>query len=122
MSYLCSFKFPVEFEFCDATCTILIQNISNLKEKPNEKDLDGNVVSFASQRPTLKLGRAFQEVSIEKIIELISISSGRVNLIVTDIDLKKILDRSPKFKIKIKDPIRHKCEDFIKVVKAAGCH
>jgi len=81
MSKLGCVKFSIDFEFSDATCTYLIQRISNLKKIPNMRNEEGEVLAdFKSQRHTLRLGRSFQNVSIEKIVELVLVSSERINL------------------------------------------
>lgn len=79
-SKLCGVGFQMKFKFSDATCRVLTNSLSNLLiEKIPEK------------RYNLKLGESLNEVSFNSLIELVQMAYMRVNLDISEVDIKTML-------------------------------
>ena len=73
-------------------------------------------------KPKLRLGRSFDNINIECLIQVISTCSQRVILEPTDINMKGILEKSKAYIKRLQKPQDTDCKDFIEVVRASGCH
>ena len=70
----------MKFKFSDPTCRVLTNSLSNLLiEKIPEK------------RYNLKIGESLNEVSFISIIDLVTLAYMRVNLDISEVDLKSII-------------------------------
>lgn len=80
-SNLCGITFQMKFKFSDATCRVLTNSLSNLLiEKIPEK------------RYNLKIGESLNEVSFQSLIELVQMAYMRINLDISEVDIKSMLN------------------------------
>lgn len=71
----------MKFKFSDATCRVLTNSLSNLLiEKIPEK------------RYNLKIGESLNEVSFQSLIELVQMAYMRINLDISEVDIKSMLN------------------------------
>lgn len=79
-SKLCGIIFQMKFKFSDATCRVLTNSLSNLLiEKIPEK------------RYNLKIGESLNEVAFESLIDLVQMAYMRINLDISEVDIKSML-------------------------------
>ena len=94
-SKLCASVFQMKFKFSDSTCRVLTNSLSNLLiEKIPEK------------RYNLKLGDSLNDVSFDSIIELVQMAYMRVNLDISEVNLKAIVNSPSNQKVldELKNP------------------
>lgn len=94
-SKLCASVFQMKFKFSDSTCRVLTNSLSNLLiEKIPEK------------RYNLKLGESLNDVSFDSIIELVQMAYMRVNLDISEVNLKAIVNSPSNQKVldELKNP------------------
>lgn len=71
--FFCNQGFSVSFNFTDLSIESLINIISNLPKIDNR-----------ARRTTVKLGKCISELSVEKFLQLLTLSFQKVNLVFTD--------------------------------------
>jgi len=71
----------MKFKFSDATCRVLTNSLSNLL-----------IEKIAEKRYNLKIGESLNEVSFDSIMDLVQMAYMRVNLDISEVDLKAIMN------------------------------
>lgn len=92
-SGLCGVKFQMKFKFSNSSASVLINSLSNLR---NEKD--------PKKRMNLSIGESINEVDFPIIMDLMRISHNRINLDVSEVDIKGMINRSKVTLDEIKSP------------------
>jgi len=82
-SQICNIKFQMKFKFTNSSCWTLINSLSNLRleEDPTKKML-------------LSIGESMNDVDFPLIMNLMRISHNRINLNLSKIDIKSMVERS----------------------------
>ena len=109
-------KNSLDFAFTNDTIETLTKLICNLPKKRDQ------------ERITIKIGRALDYISIDKLINLLTLSSGKANLDLEAINYEHIISNSPNVR-EFEDQIRHPEKDIeqqkepviVKLVKAGNC-
>lgn len=93
--YFCNQGFSVNFNFTDLSIESLINIISNLPKIDNP-----------DRRNTVQLGPCIQELSVEKFLQLLTLSYQKVNLVFTDPHLyvRSIFYRNLPFMKSVRSP------------------
>lgn len=72
----------MHFKFSNSSCATLINSLSNLRDEKDPK-----------KRMDLKIGESLNEVDFPLIMDLMTISSGRINLDITEVDMMTVIQR-----------------------------
>lgn len=81
-SQFCGIKFQMHFKFSNSSCATLVNSLSNLRDEKDPK-----------KRMDLKIGESLDEVDFPLILDLMIISSGRINLDITEVDMLTIIEK-----------------------------
>jgi hypothetical protein len=79
-SAFCGIKFQMHFKFSNSSCATLINSLSNLRDEKDPK-----------KRVDLKIGESLNEVDFPLIMDLMIISSGRINLDISEVDMMTVI-------------------------------
>lgn len=82
-SGICGVKFQMKFKFSNSSAAVLINSLSNLRNEKNHK-----------KRMNLSIGESINEVDFPIIMDLMRISNNRINLDLSEVDIKAMVKRS----------------------------
>lgn len=82
-SGLCGIKFQMKFKFSNSSAAVLINSLSNLRNEDDPK-----------KRMNLMIGESIDEVDFPIIMDLMRISHGRINLDLSEVNIKAMALRS----------------------------
>ena len=70
-------------------------------------------------RPTLKIGKAFNAIDANLLIQFLAVAYQRINIEFTDIDIETIMENTPGYINQLEHPVNNNEEesDFIKMVQ-----
>lgn len=84
-SGLCGIKFQMNFKFSNSSASVLINSLSNLAFETDQ-----------SKRMNLSVGSSINDVDFPIIMDLMRISFNRINLDLSQVDIKSMVLRSKK--------------------------